>query len=64
MAVPNLKDKQVLITGAGAGIGRATALAFAKRGANLVVSDVNPARLAEVQREIDALGVSCYAHAT
>jgi short-subunit dehydrogenase len=63
MALKDLRRKQVLVTGAAAGIGRATALAFAKRGANLVVSDINPARLAEVQQEIDALGVSCFAHA-
>ena len=63
MAVPQFKGKQVLVTGAAAGIGRATALAFARRGANLVVTDVNPARLADVQKEIEALGVSCLAHA-
>ncbi len=33
--------KSVLITGAGSGIGRATALAFADEGARLVVADVN-----------------------
>ncbi|ARK10299.1 glucose 1-dehydrogenase [Fibrella sp. ES10-3-2-2] len=37
-------EKQVvLITGAGSGIGRATALAFAQAGGQLVVSDVNEA---------------------
>ena len=35
------KDKEVLITGAGSGIGRATALAFAARGARLWLSDIN-----------------------
>jgi NAD(P)-dependent dehydrogenase (short-subunit alcohol dehydrogenase family) len=33
--------KSVLVTGAGSGIGRATALAFAAEGARLVVSDVD-----------------------
>ncbi len=63
MAISDLKGKQVLVTGAAAGIGRSTALAFARRGANLVISDVNPARLAEVKKEVEALGVACLAHA-
>ena len=33
--------KSVLITGGGSGIGKATVLAFASEGANLVVGDVN-----------------------
>lgn len=36
-----VKDKIALITGAAAGIGRATALKFAEEGAILVLSDVN-----------------------
>ena len=59
MAVPNLKNKQVLITGAGSGIGRAAALAFARRGANIVAADINPDALAPVKQEVDAIGVSC-----
>ena len=35
--------KSVLVTGAGSGIGRATALAFAAEGAQLILSDVNEA---------------------
>ncbi len=34
-------SKTVLVTGAGSGIGRATALAFAAEGAQLILSDVN-----------------------
>lgn len=37
----NFKNKVVLITGAGSGIGKTTALSFAKEGAKLVVADVN-----------------------
>ena len=37
----NFSDKVVLITGAGNGIGRATALAFAQQGASVVVADIN-----------------------
>jgi NAD(P)-dependent dehydrogenase (short-subunit alcohol dehydrogenase family) len=36
-----LKDKVALITGAGSGIGRQSALLFAKEGAAIVVVDVN-----------------------
>jgi len=37
----NFADKVVLITGAGNGIGRATALAFAQQGAKVVVADMS-----------------------
>ncbi len=36
-----LKDKVALITGAGSGIGRETALLFATEGAAILVVDVN-----------------------
>lgn len=35
-----LQSKTAIITGAASGIGRATALAFAREGANVVVSDI------------------------
>lgn len=38
-----LKDKTALITGAGSGIGRETALLFAREGAAVVAADVNDA---------------------
>ncbi|HAS39594.1 MAG TPA: short-chain dehydrogenase [Microscillaceae bacterium] len=36
------QDKVVMITGAGSGIGRAASLMYAKAGAQVVVSDINP----------------------
>ena len=39
-----LKNRIAIITGAGGGIGRAGALAFAREGARVVVSDIDPER--------------------
>jgi NAD(P)-dependent dehydrogenase (short-subunit alcohol dehydrogenase family) len=36
-----LKDKVAVVTGAGAGIGQATALLFAEEGAKIVIADIN-----------------------
>lgn len=43
-----LKGKTVLITAAGQGIGRASALAFAAEGAKVIATDVNEAGLVEL----------------
>ena len=47
-----LKDKVALVTGAGAGIGRATALRFAKEGAALIVCDMDEASVNDTVRLI------------
>jgi len=54
-----LKSKIVLVTGAGAGIGRAAALAFAREGAGLVVADIVAAD--ETAAMIRAAGASAIA---
>jgi 2-dehydro-3-deoxy-L-fuconate 4-dehydrogenase len=46
-----VKDKTVLVTAAGQGIGRATALAFAAAGARVVATDINEATLSELAGE-------------
>jgi NAD(P)-dependent dehydrogenase (short-subunit alcohol dehydrogenase family) len=56
MDVTNLSGKTVLVTGAASGIGKATALAFAGRGANLVICDTNEAGLEATARELRTLG--------
>lgn len=43
-----VKDKTVLVTAAGQGIGRATALAFAAAGASVIATDINETTLAEL----------------
>ncbi len=51
-----LKDRIAVITGSGAGIGRASAQEFAKEGARVVVADINFLGAQETAREIAAAG--------
>jgi NAD(P)-dependent dehydrogenase (short-subunit alcohol dehydrogenase family) len=46
-----------LITGGGRGLGRATALALAREGANVVVADILEDGAAQTERDLNALGV-------
>lgn len=52
----DVEGKVAVITGGASGIGRATALELARRGADIVAADVNDERLAEVRDEVEALG--------
>jgi 3-oxoacyl-[acyl-carrier protein] reductase len=58
MIETGLKDKVVIVTGAAAGIGRATALRFAEEGCRVAVWDVNDSVADEVTGEIEAAGGS------
>jgi NAD(P)-dependent dehydrogenase (short-subunit alcohol dehydrogenase family) len=52
----NFTGKVAFVTGAGTGIGRATALAFAREGANVVVADISERNIQEMARLIEELG--------
>ncbi len=54
-----LRDKVALITGGASGLGRATALAFAQRGAEVVVADVDEAGGREVAELVGGHFVAC-----
>jgi NAD(P)-dependent dehydrogenase (short-subunit alcohol dehydrogenase family) len=54
---PNyFRGKTVIITGAASGIGRATALIFAREGANVVCADINEKGADETAVEINRKG--------
>jgi len=49
----SLKNKMVFITGASSGIGKACAYAFAKEGANLVISARRIEKIEEIKKDIE-----------
>jgi NADP-dependent 3-hydroxy acid dehydrogenase YdfG len=59
----SLSGKTVLITGASAGIGWHTALAFARHGANLVITARRQERLEALVKEIETTGAKAVFHA-
>ena len=59
-----LKDRVIVATGSGRGIGRASAIEFAKEGARVVVADIDLSSANETVNEIDAGGGTAIAVAT
>ena len=51
MSIYRLKNKRILVTAAGQGIGRAAALAMAAEGAEVFATDINPEGLAQLKSE-------------
>jgi len=51
-----LKDKVAIITGAGRGIGQATAVKFAREGAKVVVCDLSAESIADTVKQCEAIG--------
>lgn len=56
----SFENKVIIVTGAGSGIGRATAIAFAQEGAKVVVSDFHEQEGQETVSQIRSLGAEAY----
>ena len=46
-----LEGKNILVTAAGQGIGKATAIAFHAEGANVIATDINEKTLKDLNKE-------------
>ena len=53
-----LKDKNIIVTAAGHGIGKATAIAFHNEGANVTATDINDKTLADLNNEYPRIKIN------
>lgn len=58
MAIKNFRDKVVVITGAGSGMGRAYAIEFGKLGSKLALNDFDSTGLNETNRFLEEIGIN------
>ena len=59
----DLTGRVALVTGASSGLGVQFAKALARQGADVAICARRVAKLEQVKKEVEALGVRCYAHA-
>ena len=64
MTPRQLKDKAIVITGAASGIGEALALGLSKRGARLLLADIDAPGLSRVTAAVRAQGTTCHSWLT
>lgn len=57
LSILGLAGKVALVTGGGAGIGRATAELFGRAGMRVAVAEIDPARVADVRSALESAGV-------
>ena len=60
----DMQGKAALVTGAASGLGRGTARALARAGADVFLVDVNAAGLEQTAEAVSALGAKAVVHAT
>jgi NADP-dependent 3-hydroxy acid dehydrogenase YdfG len=58
----DVRNRTAVVTGAGSGIGRATAIELARRGANVALTDVHADRLVGTRAAVEGLGRRASVH--
>ena len=53
-----LKDKKIIVTAAGQGIGKSTAIAFHNEGADVIATDLNDKTLADLNKQYPNIKVN------